>query len=163
MQSNWPRLYRFIENTAASKPSYRPSLRSSASLRKEHAKLRKLRDNLRQLFGKSSVALTGAQQVSLLRWLQQSDALTERDLHAVLSNFFAQREIDLAEPIIGDDSLGFEFLRKFYRLRLLDYKLDERATVEEIASLLERIGPIFPTWKDPDAVSAKGGHGRRHP
>jgi hypothetical protein len=110
---------------------------------KDNAQHRKFRHGIRDLFGASPVNLTGEQKVSLLYFLHRSGNLTERDLHAVLSNFFAQREIALAEPIIADDTLGFEFIRDFYRLRLLDYNMDDRASHQAVAELLGRAGPSF--------------------
>jgi hypothetical protein len=111
-----------------SREQARQQIRALAAAGKKGRRLTKdtktFRKRLRSLFGRSAVELTAAQQVALLYWLRKSDALTERDLHALLNSLFARREMKLVQSVVADETLGFDLVRSFYRLRLADYRSD---------------------------------------
>lgn len=115
----------------------------SVQLRDLRKAIHKKEKNVRKLFTKSTTEWTAAQRVLLLRELNKVNALSERDLHALLNSLFSEREMELLDAIISDDRLGFDLMREFYRLRLMIYRCESSASLDAIADLYTRTSHSF--------------------
>ncbi len=86
---------------------------------------------------------TTEQRVLLLRAFRDIDLLCERDLHLILNQLFANREMQVVRTIVNDQSMGFDLVRDCYRLRLMSYNCDDSIPLDAIAELYGRARNSF--------------------
>ena len=75
--------------------------------------------------------------------LRRLGLLTEWDFHVLLTRLFAERRLEHVGAVVDDDSLGFELVRDFHRLRLRSFLGDKSVTLADLAELRARAKGSF--------------------
>ena len=95
------------------------------------------------LFANSPEGWSAEDKIFLMRALRRVNLLTEWAFHVLLTRLFAERRLELVRSLVADDSLGFNRVRDFHRLRLRSFLGDKSVTIAEFAELRTRAKGSF--------------------
>lgn len=112
-------------------------VKQNISSRRDVKALSAERKKIRTLLAGGSGSWSPEQRVFLLQALASVGSVSAEDVDALLNNLFAQREMDLVELILNENSFGFELVADYYRLRLQAFRQDN-VPLHDIVNLRRR-------------------------